>query len=37
MGAAVRHAVKETLEEEEGMDFGLWHLQQTAKTEENKI
>lgn len=39
MGVAVWHAVKETLEEEEGMDFGVWHLQKKKKaqnTKENK-
>lgn len=31
MGVAVWQAVKETLEEEEVMDFGVWHLQKTQK------
>lgn len=29
MAAAVWHAARETLEEEEGMDLGFWHLQQS--------
>lgn len=37
IGVALWHAVKETLEEEEGMDFGVWHLQKEKKnTKENK-
>lgn len=31
MGVAVWHAARETLEEEEVMDFGVWHLQQQKK------
>lgn len=33
MGVAVWHAAKETLEEEEVMDFGVWHLQKVRKKE----
>lgn len=30
-GVAVRHAAKETLEEDEVMDFGIWHLRKKTK------
>lgn len=36
MGVAGWHAVKETLEEEEVMDFGEWHLKKYIKERETK-
>lgn len=36
MGVAVWHAARETLEEEEVMDFGVWHLQQQKKTKKKQ-
>lgn len=37
MGVAVWHAAKETLEEEEVMDFGVWHLQKDTNKKKQKI